>query len=67
MDKMVLKFMADILYVKGILCVEELEAIDNVRTPADLDAVFERILRGDFNVYKRGEVYTGYASTGSGK
>lgn len=65
MDKLTLKFIADILYVKGILCLEELRAIDDISNPADLDEVFDRILRGDFNVYKRGEAYTGYAGVGS--
>lgn len=67
MDKLVLKFFADVLYVKGVLCYEELEAINEVCTPQDLDAVFEKILRGDFNVYKRGEVFTGYAEAGASR
>lgn len=55
MDKLILKFIADVLYLKGLLCYEELEAIMEVRNPSDLDDVFEKMIRGEFNVYKRGE------------
>lgn len=67
MDKCTLKFIADILYLKGILCFEELDAIYEIKHPSDLDIVFERMIGGDFNVYKRGEPYTDYAGTGGGK
>lgn len=65
MDKLVLKFFADVLYLKGILCFEELEAIGDAKNAEDLERIFERMYRGDFNVYKRGEPYTDYASSGS--
>jgi hypothetical protein len=56
-DKILLKFIADVLYAKRILCAEELEAIYDVKTLSDLDTVFEKMLNGKFNVYKRGETY----------
>lgn len=62
MDKLLLKFMADVMYMKGLLCFEELEAIYDAKSPADLEAIFEKMIRGEFNVYKRGEPYTDYAS-----
>ena len=57
MDKVTLKFIADLLYVKGDVCYEEYEAIMDSCTPSDLDNVIDKMLRGDFNVYKRGETY----------
>lgn len=58
MDKVTLKFFADVLYLKGLLCYEELEAIMEAKTPSDLDEIFEKMMGGKYNVYKRGEVYT---------
>lgn len=56
--KLAIGLFADILYIKGILCYEELEAIQDIKNAEDVGAFIERLLRGDFNVYKRGEVYT---------
>lgn len=60
MDKTSIGFIADILYIKGFLCWEEYEAIQEAVTPQDIHHIVDRMLRGDFNVYKRGE---GYVST----
>ena len=60
MDKLVLKFFADALYLKGLLCYEELEAIYDIRSPQDLEEVFEKMIRGEFNAYRKGEPYTEY-------
>ncbi len=57
MDKVLLKFFADVLYLKGLLCYEELEAIMDVQSLSDLDGIFEKMYRGEYNVYKRGEPY----------
>jgi len=54
-DKILLKFFADVLYLKGIICYEEFEAILDCCTPHDLDVVFERMMKEDFNYYARGE------------
>lgn len=62
MDKLVLRFFADVMYLKGIICYEELEAILDVKHPEDLEVIFEKMYRGEYNVYKRGEPYTDYAS-----
>lgn len=51
-----LKFFSDLLYIKGILCFDEYDAIMESCTPTDLDNVFEGIMRGTFNNYRRGEV-----------
>jgi hypothetical protein len=55
MDKTVIGFLADVLYIKEVICYEEFEAIQDCKTPMDLDAVFEKMMRGEFNVYRRGE------------
>lgn len=60
MDKQVLGFLADILYIKGIIYYDEFEAIQNVTKPSDLQDIVEGMLCGQFNGYKRGEAYVGY-------
>lgn len=62
MDKVVLKFLADILYLKGIICWEEFEDIMESKIPSDLDKITDKIIGGDYNIYKRGE---GYIKTGN--
>jgi hypothetical protein len=57
MDKTTLGFIADVLYLKGIICYDELEAVQEVTNEVELGDVFERMIRGDFNVYKKGESY----------
>lgn len=61
MDKTVLKFLADVLYLKGLLCAEEIEDILDAKNGDDLEVIFDKMFRGDYNVYKRGEVYTNYS------
>jgi hypothetical protein len=55
--KLVLGFFADVLYLKGVICFDELEAIYDVKNAEDLGVIFERMMAGDFNVYKKGETY----------
>ena len=58
MDSMVvLKFLADVLYVKGYIYFKEYEAILDSSTPEDLDKIVERMLHDDFSPYMRGECY----------
>jgi len=57
MDKLVLGFLADILYIKGFICFDEFEAIQEVKTPSDLDSLVEKLLRGEFNAHRKGEGY----------
>ena len=64
MDKIAIQFFADVLYLKGLLCYEELEAILDAQSPEDLDMVFEKMFRGQFNPYKRGEPYTDFTVRG---
>ena len=56
MDKIVLKFFSDVLYLKGVLCFEELDAIMDCSTHDDLDVVFEKMMKEEFNNYRRGDV-----------
>lgn len=55
MDKLMLGFLADVLYIKGVICYEEFEAIYAVKSPSDLEDIVEGMLRGDYNVFRRGE------------
>lgn len=55
--KLVLGFIADVLYIKGLICFDELDAIYNVKTASDLEVIVEKLLRGEFNAYKKGETY----------
>lgn len=52
-----LGFLADVLYIKGIICFEEFEAIQEVKHPSDLNDIVEKMLRGDYNAYRKGEGY----------
>lgn len=56
-DKLTLGFIADVLYIKGIICYEEFEDIMNVTCAEDLGVITEKLLRSDYNVFKRGEGY----------
>ena len=60
MDKITLGFLTDVLYIKGIICFEEYEEIMDSSTAPDLDKIVEKMLRDEYNVYKRGEAYVGY-------
>jgi len=55
-DKVVLKFIADILYIKGIILFEELEAIYEAKSFSDLDTIVKKIEGGEYRVF-RGETY----------
>ena len=57
MDKVVLKFLADVLYIKGAICYEMFEEIMDAKTPIDLDNIIEKMIRGEYNVYRKGEGY----------
>lgn len=61
MDKLLINLFGDILYSKGVINLDELDGLLELRTAADLDVYTEKMLRGEFNAYKRGEHYTGYA------
>lgn len=55
--KVLISLFADIMYEKGMLCYEEMEALLDIKSVEDTYAFSEKLLRGDFNVYKRGEIY----------
>jgi hypothetical protein len=54
-EKLTLGFLADVLYIKGVILFEEFEAIQGVRNANDLETIVERMLTDDFNQFKRGE------------
>lgn len=55
MDKVILKFFADVMYIKGLLCYEELTDVMEVKTISDLDMIVEKMLGGEYNAHRRGE------------
>ena len=55
---MSIQLMADILYIKGIICHDEFECLLDIQTSSDAEKFTEKLLCGDFNVYKRGEHYS---------
>lgn len=63
MDKLAIGFLADVLYIKGIICFEEFEDINNIKLPSDLNVIVDKMLSGGYNGYKKGEGYLGYANT----
>jgi len=57
-DKVLLKFFADVLYLKGLLYEEELEDILNVCTFSDLDNICEKMFNEEYSPYRKpGENY----------
>jgi hypothetical protein len=54
-EKLTLGFMADVLYIQGLIPYEMFEAIQDVKTANDLEDIVERMLRSEFNLFKRGE------------
>ena len=60
MDKLAICFFAEILYIKKIIGIDELEAILDIKTPSDLDEFIERLITDGFDLNKRGESYIGY-------
>jgi hypothetical protein len=57
LDKTVVGFLADVLYIKGVICLDEFEAIMEAENAVDLGVIVERMLTSDFNLFKRGEAY----------
>lgn len=53
MDKILLKFFADVLYLKGVICYDELDDIMDARNPSDLDNIFERMMKEEYDAYRR--------------
>lgn len=55
--RIIIGLFADILYSKNLLCFEEMDALLEIKSAEDVYAFSDKLLRGDFNVYKRGEIY----------
>lgn len=53
LDKLTLGFLVDVLYLKGVICIEELEAVYECRNAVDLENVFNKMVKEEYNVYKR--------------
>ena len=62
MDKIVLKFFADVMYLKEKLCIEEYEDIMQAENFSDLDRIVEKMLSNEYTLL-RGETYGRYAAT----
>lgn len=56
MDKGVLKFVADVLYVKEIISLPEYEAIMEACTLQCLDDIVEKMLSEGFNNYQSARI-----------
>lgn len=56
--RVVAELLADILFLKNIICFEEYEAIMEIKNSSDVEAFTDKLIRGEFNVYKRGEHYS---------
>lgn len=56
MDKIVIQFFSDVLYLKGIICLDEYEDILDCCIPSDLDKVFEKMMKDEYNAYRRGDI-----------
>ena len=59
--KVVLKFMADLMYVHGMICYEEYDDILESKDYSDLDNIIEKLIKEEYNVYRKGEGYVRYA------
>ena len=56
MEKVTIKFFADVLYLKGVICFDEYEDIMECCTPECLDRVIEKMFKDEYNPYLRGEI-----------
>lgn len=61
MDKLAIGFLADVLYIKGIICFEEFSDMQEVKCAADLGNITDKMLKQGYNAHKRGEGYIGIA------
>lgn len=56
-DKVMLKFIADLLYAKGCINSKELDAMYDICTLQDMDYLVDDFLNGRYNTYMKGESY----------
>lgn len=54
--KIIIKFFTDVLYLNNIICFDEYDDIMECCCVQDLDNVFEKMMQGKYNTYRRGEV-----------
>ena len=50
MDKITIKFFADLLYIKGTICFDEFNAIMKASSMEDLGVIVEKMLCEEYNV-----------------
>lgn len=60
-SKLIIGLFADILYSKGVINLDELHGLYDITCVADLNPFTEKMLRGEFNAYRKGEHYTSIA------
>lgn len=56
LDKTLLKFFSDVMYLKEIICIEEYHDIMDCCDGDDLDNVFENMMLDLYKDYGRGEM-----------
>jgi hypothetical protein len=56
-DKFMIKFIADLMYAKGCINSNELDAMYDICTIEDMDSTTNDFLNGVYNTYKKGESY----------
>lgn len=55
-DKVLLKFFVDVLYIKEVIGIEEYEDILDCRCGDDLECVFENMMMDVYKAYGRGDM-----------
>mgnify|MGYP001461202410 FL=1 len=55
--KLAIGFLADILYLKGIICFDEFEDIQNAKNAQDIERIVEKILGDEYDGRRQGEGY----------
>lgn len=53
-EKTILGFVSDVLFLKGVVCYEEYEAMQAAKSHEDVNEIVEGMLRSSFNQFKRG-------------
>lgn len=56
LDKIILKFFTDVMYLKGIICLDEFEDIMDCCNANDLENVFEKMITDKYDIFRRGEL-----------
>ena len=57
MDKLTIGFLADVLYIKGVISYDEFEDMMYAVNASDLEGIVEKMLRGEYGADRQGEGY----------